>query len=220
MDSASILTSGGRSIFPRGPSFTLENFSNKDFIVRDFIEELADSAVPANRRSGPALPVFDPKPLIRTFESMSVSDSILYILSGLDALSQLATLSDDLSERENDLQTSVKRAEIQHDQTLDTLGRKLDQSIDSFETLDISLNQPNGINGVDRNGRQDAGGNIAVQIGERLEDLDKQKRRATDASFLIQCWLEVSEGGQLISLEDQMRRHTSGESKVRCAIIC
>jgi exocyst complex component 5 len=62
-------TGSGRSIFPTGPSFTLENFSNKDFIVRDFIEELAESAIPINRRSGPAQQVFDPKPLIRTFES-------------------------------------------------------------------------------------------------------------------------------------------------------
>lgn len=60
----------GRSIFPKGPSFTLENFSNKDFIVRDFVEDLAESAVPHNRRSGPAQQAFDPKPLIRAFESM------------------------------------------------------------------------------------------------------------------------------------------------------
>jgi hypothetical protein len=60
----------GKSIFPTGPSFTLENFSNKDFIVRDFVEGLADSAVPINRRSGPGHQAFDPKPLIRTFESM------------------------------------------------------------------------------------------------------------------------------------------------------
>ena len=102
---------------------------------------------------------------------------------------------------------------------MDTLGRKLDQSIDSFETLDISLNQPNGTNGLDRNGRQDGGGNIAVQIGERLEDLDKQRRRALDANFLIQCWLEVSEAGQLTSLEEMIRRQGGGEQKVRCAII-
>jgi hypothetical protein len=60
-----------KALFPRGPSFTLENFSNKDFIVRDFIEELSESAVPVNRRSGPSQAAFDPKPLIRHFESMS-----------------------------------------------------------------------------------------------------------------------------------------------------
>lgn len=64
-------TGSGRSIFPKGPSFTLENFSNKDFIVRDFIEDLAESAIPVNRRSGPVQQAFDPKPLIRTFESIA-----------------------------------------------------------------------------------------------------------------------------------------------------
>jgi hypothetical protein len=60
---------GSRALFPKGPSFTLEDFSNKDFIVRDFIDALAESAIPVNRRSGPAQQIFDPKPLIRTFES-------------------------------------------------------------------------------------------------------------------------------------------------------
>ncbi len=58
-----------RALFPRGPSFTLDDFSNKDFIVRDFVDSLAETAIPANRRSGPATNAFDPKPLIRTFES-------------------------------------------------------------------------------------------------------------------------------------------------------
>lgn len=61
--------SGSRALFPRGPSFTLEDFSNKDFIVRDFVDSLAEGAVPANRRSSPAQQAFDPKPLIRGFES-------------------------------------------------------------------------------------------------------------------------------------------------------
>ncbi|ESZ92810.1 exocyst complex component Sec10 [Sclerotinia borealis F-4128] len=203
---ASLNSGSVRSLYPKGPSFTLENFSNKDFIVRDFVEELSESAIPINRRSGPAQPAFDPKPFIRTFEN---------------ALQQLATLSDDLEEKETDLLTSVRRAEVQHDQTLDTLGRKLDESIDSFESLDIALNNPTGTNGAntDRYGRPEAGGNIAVQIGERLEDLDKQRRRAMDANFLIQCWIEVSENGSLISLEDMIRRQGGGENKVRSAVI-
>lgn len=63
--------SGPKTLFPRGPSFTLDDFSNKDFIVRDFVDSLAESAVPSNRRSGSAQTPFDPKPLIRTFESMT-----------------------------------------------------------------------------------------------------------------------------------------------------
>jgi hypothetical protein len=92
----------------------------------------------------------------------------------------------------------------------------LDQSIDSFETLDISLGQTT--NGGERVTQADTGGNVAVQIGEKLEDLDKQRRRALDANFLIQCWLEVSENGGLVSLQE-VQRLGGGEGKVRCAVI-
>ena len=113
--------------------------------------------------------------------------------------------------------SQVRRAEIQHDQTLDTLGRKLDQSMSSFEALDVSLNSSNA-NAYDASSRSDGGGNVAVQIGERLEDLDKKRRRAQDAIFLIQCWNEVSETGQLSSLEN-IQRQSGSENKIRCAVI-
>ncbi|KAI9811420.1 MAG: Exocyst complex component 5 [Thelocarpon impressellum] len=194
-------TPSGRSIFPRAPSFSLENFSSKDFIVKDFVESLSDSAVPVNRRSGPSTQAFDPKPFIRTFEH---------------ALSRLSTLSEDLESHETELLTGVRRAELQHSQTLDSLGKKLDHTIDSFQSLDTSLNGAD--RGADGYGEFETGGNAAVRIGERLEELDKQRRRAQDARFLIQCWMEVSERGELTSLED-VRRRDSGEGKVRCAVI-
>lgn len=64
-------SSGPKTLFPKGPSFTLDNFSSKDFIVRDFVDSLAESAVPSVRRSETAQTAFDPKPLIRSFESAS-----------------------------------------------------------------------------------------------------------------------------------------------------
>ncbi|KAF4510546.1 hypothetical protein G6O67_002424 [Ophiocordyceps sinensis] len=195
-------TSGPKSLYPKGPSFTLDTFSSKDFIVRDFVDSLAESAVPSHRRSGPAQAAFDSKPLIRAFEN---------------ALAQLASLGDELQEKESELLSQVRKAEVQHDQTLDTLGRKLDQSMSSFEALDISLNS-GGINVSDSNGRSDGGGNVAVQIGEKLEELDRKRRRAQDAIFLIQCWTEVSETGQLASLEG-IQRQGGAENKVRCAVI-
>ncbi|KAK5987580.1 Exocyst complex component SEC10-like protein [Cladobotryum mycophilum] len=198
MDRSSV---GPKSIFPKGPNFTLEDFSSKDFIVRDFVDSLAESAVPTNRRSGPSQSTFDPKPLIRTFEN---------------AVSQLAVLGDELQEKESELLSQVRRAEIQHDQTLDTLGRKLDETMTSFEALDFSIN-PAHLNGNDTN-KSDGGGNIAVQIGEKLEELDRKRRRAQDAIFLIHCWTEVSETGLLSSLED-IRRQGGAENKVRCAVI-
>ncbi|RKF55554.1 Exocyst complex component SEC10 [Golovinomyces cichoracearum] len=194
---------GTRSLFPQGPSFTLDKFSSKDFIVQDFVEELAESFTPSNRRSGPGFQAFDPKPLIRTFEN---------------AMSQLESLLDELGGREAELLASVRRAETTHNQNLETLGRKLGQSIETFESLDISLNNPTTVTYNNRNEKNE-GGNIAVQIGERLEDLDKQRRRALDANFLIKCWLEVSETGQITSLESMMQRQGSGENKMRCAVI-
>ncbi|KAH8736760.1 exocyst complex component Sec10-like protein [Ilyonectria robusta] len=194
--------SSTKGLFPKGPSFTLDDFSNKDFIVRDFVDSLAESAVPLNRRSGNSPTTFDPKPLIRTFEN---------------ALSQLAQLGDELQEKESELFSQVRRAEAQHDQTLDTLGHKLDQSMSSFEALDLSLNQSNA-HSHSASSRSDGGGNIAVQIGEKLEDLDRKRRRAQDAIFLIQCWTEVSETGRLTSLQD-VQRQGGSENKVRCAVI-
>lgn len=80
--------------------------------------------------------------------------------------------------------------------------------MDRFQRLDSSLN------GNDEGG-PDAGGNIAMRIGEKLEELDRQRKRALDAKFLIECWQEVSERGELNILEDHRR---SGDI-VRCAEI-
>lgn len=186
--------SQSRSVFPQAPIFNLDTFSNRDFIVKDFIEELSDSAVPPNRRSGPSQSnAFDPKPLIRSFEH---------------ALNRMSDISGDLELRENELSGAVRRAEAQHTGNVQSLGRKLEQTVDSFNHLDTSLNGD----------EYDSGGNAVVKIGEKLEELDRQRQRALDARFLIQCWMEVSERGELLLLED-IRRQGSGESKIRCARI-
>lgn len=112
----------------------------------------------------------------------------------------------------------MRRAEIQHDQTLDTLGNKLEQSMTSFEALDVSLNSGAAANTYDTSAQADGGGNVAVQIGEKLEELDRKRRRAQDAIFLIQCWNEVSETGHLGSLQD-IQRQGGADNKIRCAVI-
>lgn len=157
-----------------------------------------------------------PRHRVRENEILTVAFSFFF---SVDALAQLGTLSEDLQEKESELLTNVRRAEIQHNQTLETLGRKLDQSMESFEALDLSLNN-NPSDDADRAGGQDGagGGNVAVQIGDMLEDLDRKRRRAQDAAFLIQCWMEVSETGRLTSLEE-IQRQGGAENKVRCAVI-
>ncbi|KAI4138664.1 MAG: hypothetical protein L6R39_006669, partial [Caloplaca ligustica] len=181
----------GRSVFHQAPTFSLETFSNRDFIVKDFVESLSDNAVPPNRRSGPASQAnaFDPKPFIRTFEH---------------ALNRMAELSGDLEQRENELSAAVRRAEAQHASTLQTSDRKLEQIRQSFNGLDSQLD------GVDSNSV-----NAVVKIGQRLEELDRQRTKAEDTRFLIQCWLEVSQRGELFLLEDIRRQ--GGDGKVRCA---
>ncbi|ETN44700.1 uncharacterized protein HMPREF1541_10370 [Cyphellophora europaea CBS 101466] len=189
-------SSSGRTIFPKGPVFTLENFSSKDFIVRDFVESLTESAQPANRRSnqGTAPPThFDPKPLIRTFEQ---------------AAKRLQELSEDLEGKENELTTAVRRAEANHSNNVDQLGRKLNQTIESFNKLDTSLSQKG----------EKWGGNMAVETGKKLEDLDRQRKRAMDAHFLIECWDEVSNRGEITLLEN-LRRSATGEGIIRAANI-
>ncbi|KAK2806985.1 Exocyst complex component 5 [Onygenales sp. PD_10] len=190
--------SARRSIFNKGPSFNLETFSNREFIVKDFIESLSDTAIPPSQRRSAGGPgpsssqPFDPKPLIRTFEH---------------AQRRMVELSGDLELRENELSAAVRRAEAQHAQNISSLGRKLNQTVESFQKLDTSLNAPGG-----------GGGNVAVETGKKLEELDRQRRRALDAHFLIECWDEVSNRGEMTLLEN-LRRSGSGEGKVRSAHI-
>ncbi|KAI4239966.1 MAG: hypothetical protein L6R40_005397 [Gallowayella cf. fulva] len=184
----------GRSVFGQAPTFDLETFSNRDFIVKDFVETLSDSAVPPNRRSAPAnqANAFDPKPLIRTLEN---------------ALNRMVDISADLERRENELSTAVRRAEGQHGNNMQSAQRKLGQVMRTFDNLDVSLSGP---------GQKSVGS--VVKIGQKLEELDRQRTRAQDTRFLIQCWLEVSERGEMFMLED-IRRQGGGEGKVRCANI-
>jgi len=188
------LSSTSRTLFPKGPSFTLENFSNRDFIVKDFIESLSESAQPTNRRSQPANQPFDPKPFIRTFEQ---------------AQRRLNDLSGDLELRENELSAAVRRAEAQHASNTETLGEKLNSTINSFNKLDTSLKSSS---------KERWGGNAAVETGKKLEELDRQRSRALDAHFLIECWEEVSNRGELTLLEN-LRRSGTGEGKIRSAHI-
>lgn len=191
-----------RSVYPKGPSFTLEDFSSRDFIVREFIETLSDSTI-SNRRStvGSASgnQPFDPKPLIRTFEH---------------AQRRLSDLSGDLEIKENELSAATRRAEAQHTQNVNTLGRKLKHTIESFQQLDTSLNGAGLPSGELAGGT----GNMAVETGRRLEELDRQRRRALDAHFLLECWDGVSNRGEITLLEN-LRKSGSGEAKVRSAHI-
>lgn len=194
---------GVRSIYPRGPGFTLDTFASKDFIVKDFVESLSEGAAAQRRRSGANPQTFDPKPFIRTFEH---------------ALTRLDALSEEREAHENDLSNAVRRAEAQHRQHCATLQRKLDEALESFSGLEGRLDSSFDTTTVNGYAPGAGTGTVALQIGERLEELDKQKKRAEDAKVLIQCWQDVSERGDISYLED-VRRLGGGEGKVKCAHI-
>ncbi|KAI5282484.1 Exocyst complex component 5 [Ascosphaera aggregata] len=207
------------SIFHRGPTFTLDTFSSKEFIVKEFIESLYDSAIPASQRrssiqqaaapsaSSASQQPFDPKPLIRTFEH---------------AKRRLYEVVGDLELKENELSAAVRKAESQHAQSVSSLSKKLNQAIESFQKLDASLDSTaqssSSLDGAGPSSQQGSTGNMAVETGKRLEELQRQRRRALDAHFLIECWDEVCNRGEL-SLLENLRRSNSGAAKVRCAHI-
>jgi exocyst complex component 5 len=186
---------------PRAPLFTLDTFSSKDFVVKDWIEKLSDDAAPRRQSASTTGPhaAFDPKPLIRAFEA---------------SRSELLRLSDQLESRENELSTSVRKAEAAQQQVVMTTEKRMQQSISQFNRLDNSLN---GVPDTHED-ESGAGSYMALRIGERLEELERQRQRAQDAKNLLLCWLEVSERGSLSSLE-QLKRKPGGDGKVKSAAL-
>jgi hypothetical protein len=124
-------------------------------------------------------------------------------------------LSQDLESRENELSASVRRAETHHNNHVMAQGRRMEQLLASFNRVDASLN-----GGDDEGGSSNTsgGGNLAQRIGERLEELERQRQRAQDAKRLVMCWIEVSERGSLGTLET-LKRRAGGDGKVRSAAL-
>ncbi|KAF3082738.1 Exocyst complex component 5 [Orbilia oligospora] len=174
---------GVRGLYPSLPTFDLSHFSSKEYLVKDFIENLSQS-VQISRRQGPNANAFDPKPYIRTFEA---------------AVARIRQLDDDLAEQESELKEAVRRAEIDHGRRVQELGRRLENTLDEFQRLDVNI------------------GGKAVSIGGELEQLDKQRMRAMDAKFLIECYVEFRKGDS--SRLEKMRKSGSINDSIKCAKI-
>jgi hypothetical protein len=90
----------------------------------------------------------------------------------------------------------------------------MEQLLASFNRVDASLDSGDDDSGANGSG----GGSLAQRIGERLEELERQRQRAQDAKRLLMCWLEVSERGSLGTLET-LKRRAGGDGKVRSAAL-
>jgi hypothetical protein len=114
----------------------------------------------------------------------------------------LKELDETLSEKESELKEGVRRAELEHTRTLDRLGEKFNSTLAEFHRLNSSITD---------------GGGVAVRIGGQLEQLDKQRERAEDARFLIQCYVEFNRG-ETARLE-RLRKTGRIEDSIRCAVV-
>jgi len=79
------------------------------------------------------------------------------------------------------------------------LSKRLEDTLNRFQKLDVNI------------------GSMAVQIGGQLEQLDKQRKRATDAKSLIECYSEFARGDS--SRLEKMRKSGRIDDSIRCAII-
>ena len=113
----------------------------------------------------------------------------------------------------------MRRAETHHNNHVMAQGRKMEQLLASFNRVDATLNGGSDDNGnANGSGGGSGGGSLAQPIGERLEELERQRQRAQDAKRLVMCWLEVSERGSLGTLET-LKRRAGGDGKVRSAAL-
>jgi hypothetical protein len=107
---------------------------------------------------------FDAAPFVRVFTEAASALSLLEA----EAATQVEELESEVREREAEHHEHVRKLEATHKQ----LG-------DSFRALDSRINDI---------------GNIAVQIGDRLESLDAQKRRATEVEQLLRSMIDANQG--------------------------
>jgi hypothetical protein len=109
----------------------------------------------------------------------------------------------------------VRKAEAGQQQIVMTTEKRMQQYVSSLNRLD---NQLNGVPQAGDDNQEGGSSYMALRIGERLEELERQRQRAQDAKNLLLCWLEVSERGSLSSLE-QLKRKQGGDGKVKSAAL-
>lgn len=134
-----------------------ENFERSDFSAKSFIEQLAanqEDGTPAADRD-----TLDPKPYIRTFESV------------------LGELQNMQAQAKNDEKLAIERvrsAEIAHSRNIVGLNRANDDILEEFSALDLMVN--------------DIAASTSP-LTDRLERLSNQLEQINSVSYLVKCYL-------------------------------
>ncbi|RKP09744.1 exocyst complex protein [Thamnocephalis sphaerospora] len=129
---------------------------------------------------------FDPKPFIQSFEA---------------TIDQLVGLRDGVEEHIVRLEDDERRSSIQHSDRMNDLSAVFNDVHGMFEHLEARISEV---------------GNTAIQIGEQLETVDKQRIRAIEARELIEYYLEFA-SQRVDRLEDL--RMAGPDDQLKAAII-
>jgi hypothetical protein len=96
-----------------------------------------------------------------------------------EAESAIALLEAEAQQCVDELEAEVDEREAEHKEHVRELEAKHKLLVEQFKTLDTRINDI---------------GNTAVQIGDRLESLDAQKRRAAEAELLLRSMIDANQG--------------------------
>ncbi|RKP26286.1 exocyst complex component Sec10-like protein, partial [Syncephalis pseudoplumigaleata] len=129
---------------------------------------------------------FDPKPFIRTFEAV---------------IDQLVELRDGVENHIVGLEQDEQQASYQHLERMGDLKAIFNDVHMVFENLEARISEV---------------GNTAIQIGERLDTVEKQRNRAIEARELIEYYLEFADQ-RVDRLEDL--RMSGPDDQLKAAII-
>ncbi|KAI9596433.1 exocyst complex component Sec10-like protein, partial [Syncephalis fuscata] len=129
---------------------------------------------------------FDPKPFIRTFESV---------------IDQLVQLRDGVENHIVNLEQEERKASRRHGERMNDLKAVFNDVHVVFENLEARISEV---------------GNTAIQIGERLDTVEKQRNRAIEARELIEYYLEFADQ-RVDRLEDL--RMSGPDDQLKAAVI-
>ncbi|GAA5804381.1 hypothetical protein HPULCUR_009869 [Helicostylum pulchrum] len=146
---------------------TIETF-RENVSTTDFIEQISASVTEQTKSVGgngkPFTAAFDPKPFIRTFESV---------------LEELQLLKTRVQEQCNELENSTQSAELEYKRNITDLHGAFDDVYRSYDSLETRIGDV---------------GKTAIRIGEQLETIDKERSKASESRDIIEYFMEFQDG--------------------------
>ncbi|KAL4211157.1 exocyst complex component Sec10 [Rhizopus microsporus] len=142
---------------------TIETF-RENVSTTDFVEKISTGVIEQMNQMGGNTTTFDPKPFIRTFESV---------------LEELHHLKTRVQQQCSELENSTQVAEKEYRQNIADLHESFDDVYRSYDSLENRISEV---------------GKTAIRIGEQLETIDKERSKASESRDIIEYFMEFQEG--------------------------